>query len=153
MPATAEAANASKKTYTNWEAFAKAGLIPATLRCQSYKPVHLSDSSCHSNLKFDAATLKRHFDGEHGGGFWVDVRKTEGKPHPLWAELAASGLEAHDLRCDICDAQIRWSPNSIMAHMKAHSGKTRRVYPGGKFNFTIGYGQPDREDSDVEDAA
>ena len=68
MPATAEAANASKKTYTNWEAFAKAGLIPATLRCQSYKPVHLSDSSCHSNLKFDAATLKRHFDGNTVAG-------------------------------------------------------------------------------------
>ena len=90
MPATAEAANASKKTYTNWEAFAKAGLIPATLRCQSYKPVHLSDSSCHSNLKFDAATLKRHFDGEHGGGFWVDVRKTEGKPDRKSTRLNSS---------------------------------------------------------------
>ena len=140
------------KTYTNWEAFAKAGLAPIQLSCSAYKPIHLHDASCHSKLLFKAENLKRHIEGEHGGGFQLEVKYTDSKtPHPFWADLSNNGLELHDFRCDICDAQLRVHPSSILPHMKAHGGKTRRVYPGGKFNLTIAMSRPDREDLDEFD--
>lgn len=140
----------TKKSFTDWTAFTKAGLVPNQIRCEAYKPVHMADMSCHTKLLFNAATLKRHTLGEHGGGFHFELRKTDGKASPLWTEMSDLGLESYDFRCDNCDAQLRFSPSSIIPHLRAHGGKTRRVYPGGHFNLTIGFERPNTEDTDTD---
>ena len=115
------------KTHTQWEAFAKAGLAPIAIECSSYHPPHTTDFSCHTKLKLDTETLKRHIASEHGGVFHLYLRKTE-KPSPLWAELALSGLEAHDIRCAACDKQFRFHPTSILPCTRPHRGKTKVAY-------------------------
>lgn len=141
---------AKKKTFTNWKAFEACKLVPATISCEAYRPVFSNDASCHTKIPMNVATLVRHLDGEHGGGFRFFLKTTEGKPHPLWKELEEAGIEAHDFRCDVCSAQLRFHPSSIMPHMKAHSGNTRRVNPGGVFDVLLGKTRPDREESDEE---
>lgn len=137
-----------KKTYTNWKAFEQMKLVPTSIKCEGYRPVFLADMSCHSHMQFKASTIASHIDGEHGGGFRFFLKTTDGKPHPIWQELEDAGLEAHDFRCEICDAQLRFAPSSIAAHLKPHSGKTRRVLPGGVLNLLIGKGKPEREEVD-----
>lgn len=149
MPESAASAKeAPQKSLTKWTAFEQAGLVPVQISCQAYKPVHGADMSCHTRLLFNADTLKRHMDSEHGGGFYFVLRKTDGKPSPLWKQMEQLGLEAHDFRCDNCDAQLRFHPSSFTNHMRAHGGKTRRVYDGGRFNVTLGMSRPDREEND-----
>lgn len=144
-------------TYTNWDAFAKIGLVPVALECHAYKPVHLSDFSCHTRLKFDSETLKRHMVGEHGGAYLFALRSSDGKISPLWKDLAASGLEAQDFRCEVCDAVLRFHPSSIAQHNKPHRGKTRMAYrqlsdtyakATGFFSMTLGAQRPEVEDSE-----
>ncbi len=142
-----------QKTYTNWKVFEQMKLTPVTIKCEGYRPLFMADISCHSNLRFTAATIKNHVDGDHGGGFRFFLKTTDGKPHPIWAELEAAGMEAHDFRCEICDSQLRFAPTSIASHLKAHSGKTRRVLPGATFNLLIGSGKPEREEVDEVDVA
>lgn len=142
-----EQAKPVSKTFTKWDAFAKAGLRPVTITCQAYKPVHLSDRSCHTNLQFSAAAFKRHIEADHGSAIQLTLKKVDGTSSPLWKELSESGLEAHDFRCDICDRQLTFHPTSILSCMRAHSGKTRRVFPGGHFNITLGLSPRDYEEN------
>lgn len=136
-------------TFTDWQAFAKAGLVPVGVACQAYAPTHRNDTSCHSYLRYTAETLRRHTEGGHGGAFQFYLKRTDStKPSKLWKELAESGLEAYDLRCDICDATLRFHPSSILPHCKPHRGKLSKNqdYPimksaqskaEGKFNVTV----------------
>lgn len=151
---TKAATAAKQKTYTNWKAFEQAKLTPVTIKCEGYHPVFLHDSSCHSNLLFTAKSIQNHIENEHGGGFRFFLKLTDGKPSNLWSELAEAGLEGHDFRCEVCDKQLRYHPSSIIPHLKAHSGKTRRVNPGGVFNMVIATGRPEIALTDEdEDAA
>lgn len=140
------------KTYTNWNAFKQAKLAPTVISCEGYKPVHLADISCHSKVLLKADNVKTHVDNDHGGGFYMQLAATE-RDTGFWDRMAELGLEAHDFRCDNCDKQLRFHPSSIIPHLKAHGGKTRRVYPGGKFNFTLSLARPEAaltdEDEDV----
>lgn len=148
---TASAVAPASKTYTNWKAFEQAKLVPTTIKCEGYRPVFMHDGSCHTNLLPNAATLKRHIENDHGGGFRFFVKTTEGKPHPIWAELEAMGLEAHDFRCETCDKTLRFHPSSIIPHLKPHSGKTRRVYPGATFNMVLSLAKPEAVLDEDED--
>lgn len=145
-----EQPKAASKTFTNWDAFAKAGLRPVTITCQAYAPYHRVDRSCHSNLRFKPEDFKRHMPG-CGGALQLTLKKVDGKESALWKELSESGLEAHDFRCDICDKQLAFRPSSILPCLRAHSGKTRRVHPGGKFNITLG--EVREQDEELSDDA
>lgn len=158
MPSTpTPTAAPAAKTYTNWDALAKSGLVPVIINCQAYRPIHLHDASCHTALKFDTATLQRHMDSEHGNAFEIYLRKSDGKPSPLWAELSASGLEAGDFRCGVCDRQLRLHPTSILQHMKPHSGQSKASYreAAGRSSGCVGMLrvtlQKDRPESALED--
>lgn len=159
MPPTKETATPaveSPKTYTNWKAFEQARLTPVVIKCDGYKPVHLADMSCHTQLIPKAENLKRHVEGDHGGGFSFQLKiKDAGDkvPSAFWDELSTTGLEAHDFRCDNCDKQLRFHPSAIIPHMKAHGGKTRRVYPGGRFNLTLSLAKPETYLLDEDESA
>lgn len=134
MP-TEKAATAAetKRTTTNWKAFQEAGLVPVAIECQAYPPTHQSDSSCHTKLPLTVETFKRHLEADHGGAYCIYLRKTDGRPAKLWEDLMASGLEAQDFRCGVCQGddvnrQLRFHPTSIAQHMKSHRGNNRQSY-------------------------
>lgn len=134
-----------QKTVTNWIAFEIARLMPKEILCQGYKPTHQVDLSCHTRLPLDAAVLGKHIKAEHGGGFLFTLRKAD-KTWPGWRKFSALGLEAHDFRCAVCDAVVPFHPGHILKHMKPHTGKIKRITPGGGFNITLGFGLPDLPD-------
>lgn len=147
------------KTYTNWDAFAKAGITLVALDCSAYKPVHLSDFSCHSHIMYTVEALKRHLDSGHGGAYQFYVRKTDSKqPLGLWAALETSGLESLDFRCAVCWEKLRFHPTSILPHLQPHRGNTKQAYkeaivdkPGclGKLSLTLTSRAPEiTEDQD-----
>lgn len=119
---------ATGRTSTNWKAFQDAGLVPVAIECQVYPPTHQNDFSCHTKLLFEADTLKRHLQGEHGGAYCIYLRKTDGRPAKLWEDLMNSGLEAQDFRCGACSAILRFHPTSMANHLKGHRGNTRQSY-------------------------
>ena len=133
------------KSLTQWDAFTKAKLVPTQFECTGYFPIHRGEAAlhCHTKFPFKAENVKRHV-ASCAGGFQFKVKTTDGKPSPFWAELQDAGLESYDFRCDVCDAQLRFHPSSILPHLKPHSGKTRRVFPGAIFNVTIGLAKVDR---------
>ena len=154
-----------QKSYTDWEALDKCGLVPVALDCQAYQPFHGHDHSCHTHLRFTAETIKRHVEGDHGGGFQVYVRRSDGKPSPLWKALAEAGLEAVDFRCDICQSRpadgLRFHPSSILQHIKPHRGKLAKnqdynIMKGlqpkaeGKLSFTIRGSKPVQVEEDED---
>lgn len=144
----------AKKSYTNWDAFAKAGLRPVTVQCQAYQPYHRSDQSCHTNIVAKPESIAQHIAAGHSGAFKLTLKKADGPSATglkFWAELAASGLEAHDFRCDICDKELRFHPTSILACLRAHNGKTRRVLPGGHYNVTFGLGRNEFTDQFMDE--
>ena len=116
------------RSYTNWDAFTKAGLVPVSIKCEGYAPFFTSDPSCHSYVKLDAVNLKQHYESEHGGGFRLFLKKSDGKSHPLWNELSLAQLEAGDFRCEVCNEKLRFHPTSILPHAKQHRGMTRQAY-------------------------
>jgi len=146
----AEPTTTKSKTYTNWKAFEQAKLAPVTIKCEGYRPVFGADYSCHSALLLKGQVLKNHIDNDHGGGFRFFLKATEGKTHPIWQELQDLGLEAHDFRCEICDKTLRFAPASIIPHLKPHSGKTRRVFPGSTFNMVLSAAKPEEVLDDTE---
>lgn len=121
-------ASKARKAYTNWDALAKSGLVPLVINCQSYRPVHMADFSCHTALKMDVPTLRRHMVSEHGSAFEIFLKRTDGKESPLWQELSAAGLEAGDFRCGCCSKPVRLHPTSILQHSRSHAGDTKQRY-------------------------
>jgi len=137
MPETTKKAS----TNTNWQAFVKAGLVPTTIKCSAYHPVHQADMSCHTRLLLSVPTISDHIKGDHGGGFKFSL-KTYPKAWQGWADFEAAGLEIHDIRCDVCDQTVPLVPARILFHMRPHTGKVRRIRPGGEFLITIRSGEP-----------
>ena len=134
---TEEVVKPVKQATTNWAAFERAGLVPKEIVCQGYLPIHRADMSCHTRLVPKAENLISHTQNDHGGGFRVTVKRTEGKAWAGWEELKKLGADCFDLRCDVCDAVLQFQPNHLLAHMKAHQGKNRRIQPGGVFWITL----------------
>lgn len=149
-PALAEASPA-KRTYTAWEAFAKAGLRPTSIDCQGYPVPGIAkhDFTCHTHLLLSAGNIKRHIEAGHSGEFRFFLKKSDSKtPHPIWKELEELGIEAQDFRCHNCDKTLRFHPTAILPCMRAHGGKTRRVFPGGNYNLTLSFAKPEQGDED-----
>lgn len=146
--APAAATNNPPASSTNWGAFSKAQLVPSSVTCLSYRPIHRVDNTCHSKILLSAEAVKRHIEMGHSGAFQMLLRHTD-KSTDFWQGLSDTGLESIDLRCEICDAVIPFHPNHISKHMKPHNGKSKRVIPGGLFNVTISTGQvaPSEEDA------
>lgn len=131
-----DAAANEKKVVTNWSALKSAQVVPTSLECNSYRPFHRVDLSCHTRLVPRAESVVRHLEMGHGGGFQIKLRRAD-KPWPEWERLGELGLEASDFRCEICDKQVPFHPIHILNHLKSHSGKIKRVSPGGVFNLTV----------------
>ena len=130
-----------QKVVTKWSALDEARLVPTKITCEGYRPTHRVDNGCHSRLRLNPSYMKQHLEGGHGGGFRLYLRKGD-KPWPGWKICVEQGLEAVDFRCEVCDAVVPFSPMHIAKHMKAHSGKSRRVLTGGVFNITLSVGIP-----------
>ncbi len=154
----AVAVTAKPKSFTNWDALNGAKLKPVAMICQEYRG-RRADFSCHTKLPFSASIIKNHISAEHGGGFKFAVRQSDSKPSKLWNEIAEAGLEAHDFRCDVCDAVVRFHPSAIIPHLKPHRGKSKQAYqemtrnnPGavGMFDVQFAVGGPTSEQM-VED--
>jgi hypothetical protein len=137
------------KCLTNWDAFAEAGLVPVSIRCQDYFPAQRSDASCHTTFAISVENVLRHMSEEHGsgGGFELTVRRTEGKKSPFWAEMAKAGIEIHDFRCD-CDKEVPLVPRRMLNHCKSHVGRTHNTIPGGVFHVTLRLDPPMEGDGD-----
>lgn len=162
--ATSTPNESQPKTYTNWAAFAKAGLKPTAIICKAYRPLFRADFSCHSRLLLKAEALKDHAMPEpkghgHGGGFLFALKKTDSnKPVQLWEDIQNLELEAVDLRCEVCNATLRFHPTSFNPHLKNHNGKTKKAYeelvasnPGsiGFFSMKLSLERPENlEDGD-----
>lgn len=135
------------KTYTNWSAFAKAGLKPVGIVCKAYRPLFRSDFSCHTRLIAKAESLVSHALNEpqghgHGGGFLFAFKKTDSnKPVQLWEDIQNQGLECVDLRCAVCNANLRFHPTSFNPHLRNHNGMTKKAYDElqGQFPGSIGF--------------
>lgn len=158
--ATPVAVSKTPTTFTNWNALTIAGLRPTMIECQAYRPALRGDNSCHTRLLPKGESFSNHIAHEHGGGFRLSLRRSDGKASPLWAEIAELGLEAHDFRCAACGAEVRFHPTSIMQHMKPHQGMTKQAYhqlarsaPGavGFFNVLIKKGRPEQALTDADE--
>lgn len=122
---------AKPRTNTNWDALTKAGLRPVTIWCQQYplqRNMPYRDESCHSRLPLKAECMHAHTRGNHGGGFLLAVRTTEGKQSAVWPELFQRELEAFDFRCAVCDKQVPLVVNALAQHMRPHAGMTKQAY-------------------------
>lgn len=130
-------------TVTNWGVFDQSQLVPTEIVCQDYRPVHVSDNSCHTRLKLEAENVLRHMSPEHisGGGFRFTLRRSDGKTWQGWKDLQDAGVEIHDFRCEVCDEQIPINGRRILKHLQPHAGKIRKIRPGGEFNLTLRVGE------------
>lgn len=142
--------NAStRKTVTNWRAFYEAKVKPTYIKCDGYFPLHPFNSGCHTTLQLKPEQLAAHLDGDHGGGFFFSFREgyqndqigasrvVTDRAWDGWLEFEKLGLELRDIRCDVCDEEIKVNSRSILRHLKPHVGKSSRMRPGGDFWLTL----------------
>src|SRR5690242_19780677 len=124
-----------------WDLFTRARFVPVDITCSAYKPVHLSDPSCHTRLPIRSENVVTHILHEHSGGFVMKFRKGEGRTWPGWKELRDAGVHIQDFRCNVCDHQLPINERAIDTHMKPHRGKYRNAYEQYKhqFCFTLSF--------------
>lgn len=114
------------KTITNWEVFTKAKLIPKQIVCDTIQG-HPSDEACHTKMPLRAANMLGHFPN-HGGGFRITFRQTDGRVWPGWKELSTAGMELVGLKCEVCDKEIDLSVRELANHLRPHQGKYRQAW-------------------------
>lgn len=159
MPKAAirESVNVSSKglplvSLTDYEVFDKLNIIPTKVVCEAYREGHPHDFSCHTAIVPNAQGIEAHRAADHGGGFRVFTKRLNGKRHPLWRELQASGLEIGEMRCEWCSGVVDLTPNSINPHYQIHKGKNRRAGRGGEWCITFRRNIPLGEfDGEVEE--
>lgn len=140
-----------QKSSTRWDAFEKAQLKIVSACCQAYKPFHAFDMSCHTRFPLTVDNIIRHIEGEHGGGFEIKLERTEGKPSPLWRALADAGIEAVDVRCEVCGKELAPNPQVLLNHLfKAHPGNMRRPRVTSTLFVTFGHTKPVPKDDEFE---
>src|SRR5262245_11937829 len=121
-------AKVTVKSSTNWQAFKDANLVPKSIECYAYQPVHRHAASCHSKLlTTSAAQMIAHLDGDHGGGFEMLLRFTEGAAWPGWDELTAAGIECVDLRSANNNDVLSMNPAIIVRYMQPHINSNKRM--------------------------
>jgi hypothetical protein len=128
-----------QKSFTNWIAFEQAGRKPKEIQCNGYKPIFMTDYSCHSRVRLSAAHMLSHLLAEHGGGFYVQTAPADGgKAWGGWRSLGEQGLEAVDIRCGVCNEPFeKLTAGLIQRHCRAHLNQNRRMEQGGLFKITI----------------
>jgi hypothetical protein len=125
------------KLITNWKAFEQANLGVRVVQCDGYVPIHPHNQGCHTKLIPTAKAMSSHIDGEHAGGFVLELTQ-DSAPNPLWNELREDGIEVRDLRCGHCGAEVRLHPVKLKEHgWKAHPGMFSKTKPDGKFYITL----------------
>lgn len=125
------------KLITNWKAFDQANLGVKFVQCDGYAPIHPYNQGCHTKLRPTADAMSSHIDGEHQGGFVVQLTQ-DSAPSPLWKELADAGYEIRDFRCDHCNGEVRLHPKKLAEHgWKQHPGKFSKTRPDGHFLITL----------------
>ncbi len=123
---------------TNWKAFEDAKLVPVLIRCDGYFPYHKHNEGCHTVLSPTADAMITHFNAGHGGGFYMQLRRSNGsKPWEGWKHLAEAGMEIVDFRCAVCNTEIVLDPRYILPHMVPHRNGNKRTQQGGGFWITI----------------
>jgi hypothetical protein len=132
---------AQRKTYTNWGAFAKAGLVPTEIMCNGYRPFHGVDISCHTRLRLDPAVMGEHVRADHGGGFSMTLRRGD-RVWAGWKQFEDLGLEAVDLRCGVCGEELPFHPQHLLKHLRAHPNQNRRIVEGGQYLITLSFERP-----------
>lgn len=126
-----------RTTHTNWDAFVKAKIVPTTIICDVIK-MHPADEACKTRMPLKAENMIRHTtDLEHGGGFQLKVKQSDGKPWPGWKELSDAGYEITNLRCEVCDHKVQVSTRDILNHLRPHQGKFRGAFQNYRDTFFI----------------
>src|SRR5665213_3076231 len=154
MPANKPApapAEAPKNSYTNWKAFENAKVVPVVMICDVIDR-HPADESCKTRLVPTAENLMKHFSAEHGGGFQIKFKQTDGKPWPGWKQLDEAKFEVVDLRCEVCNRSVEISARDILNHIRPHQGKFRGAYQNFRDTFFLQIqntpvNRPDDDDS------
>jgi hypothetical protein len=137
-----------RKTFTNWDAFVKAKIIPTTIICDVIH-MHPADEACKTRMPLEAKNMIRHFEIGHGGGFQVKVKQSDGRPWPGWKDLENAGYEIVNMKCEVCDRKVQVSPRDILNHLRTHQGKFRGAFQNYKDTFFIQIqSQPPVEDYD-----
>jgi len=132
-----------RKTFTNWDMFTKAKIVPTSIVCDGHRPIHNPNLGCHTMLPLSAKVLKAHVDGDHGGGFEFVIKIGDEKGWGGWKEFEEMGLELAEMRCGVCNSSIPTTAQSVNKHMKSHVNENRRMQTGGLFYLTLGYTAPD----------
>jgi hypothetical protein len=118
--AEAPAPSSKRKTYTPWDAFVKAKLVPVSIVCDTIRG-RQADEACHTRLALTADSIIRHISElDHGGGFKIQFKKTDGKPWQGWKDLEDAGFEIAGLKCVPCDEKVQVSPRDLLNHMRQH---------------------------------
>jgi hypothetical protein len=143
--------SSTSTTYTKWDAFDRAHLVPVTITCDGYHPVHYVNNGCHSKTVLSAEAIINHMRADHGNGFQIQLRVTDGKGWPGWKALKDAGIEIVDLRCDVCDKTLPLHPQHLLGCMRAHAGKTKRARQGGLYNLTLSFNKPIAAEEDPYD--
>jgi hypothetical protein len=140
------------KTVTRWEAFEQARLFPEEITCIGYQPVHRADNSCHTRLR-SADQIIDHVNAEHGGGFSMKFRQTDGENWSGWRKLAEAGIEIQDFRCELCDRQVPLNAQQLVRHLKIHPSKIKNLYAFVQrtFDMTLATTQPLAQGDDAFD--
>jgi hypothetical protein len=129
----------AKKTYTNWDAFNKARIVPTTIICDVIH-AHPADEACKSRLPLTAAQLIRHTTEQgHGGGFQIKVKQVDSGARPWagWKDLETAGYEVTSLKCEVCDQRVQVSARDINNHLRPHRGKFRGAYQNYRDTFFL----------------
>ena len=128
----------AKKSLTNWQAFIDAGLVPTRIVCDGYLPLHPFNRGCHTALQLTSDAIIQHYDADHGGGFHINLRRTDSaKSWKGWQELADSGMEIVDFRDASSQEELPLDPRFLLKAMAPHKNANRRMEPGGKFWMTV----------------
>lgn len=129
-----------REPITDWSVFQKLRLNPKIIRCDSYKPVHGYDATCHTTLRPRTDSILSHIDAGHSGAFFLELKEVpEGaKVWSGWEDLKQSGAEVVDFR----GAHTMGNATLVNIHevnrlMRPHIGSNKKTVEGGKFYLTI----------------
>ncbi len=125
---------------TDWSVFEKLRLNPKVIRCDSYKPLHGYDASCHTTVRPKFESITSHISADHGGAFYLELTEIAegGKVWSGWSDLAACGAELTDLRdANNTGRSVGVTVHDIRPLMSRHPGVNQRPVEGGKFFLTI----------------
>jgi len=140
---------AAPTTVTNWKVLTQGGFIPVRVKCDGYKGNHPAELSCHTVFAPTTVNILRHMASDHGlGTFKIKFRLSDKGTSPIWAELAAAGVEIQEFYCPHCREQVPMSPRRIIYHLQGHPGANRINLDPQTLCLTLSTQRPDSDESD-----